>query len=79
MISHGLRAQIYRPIFSSLLPAGLGISNMNFLIADILFLSEIQIQLSHEGMQQKSNLSSSPSLAPKLHLHLPKVIETLWS
>ena len=42
-------------------------SNVNFLIADVqtYFVSGTMIT-SHKGVQQKSNLSSFQSLAPKL-------------
>ena len=67
MVSHALSsvfAHIKRPIFWKL--PGPRISNMNFLIADMIsFVSGTMITFS-QGVQQKSNLSSFQSLAPGL-------------
>ena len=49
---------------------GIGISNMNFMIADVIeFVSGTMITFS-KGVQQKSNQSSFQSLAPGLQLML---------
>ena len=53
-----------RPVFWKL--PELEITNMNFLIADVIwFVSGTMIPFS-QGVQQKSNLSSFQSLAPGL-------------
>ena len=48
-------------------------SSMNLLIADVIQVVSGTWQLTHKGMEQESNLSSSQSLAPGLYEYRLKI------